>query len=201
MSVVDLKGCVRVSDILKRLFPYEGIDPEILAAKAAIGTNVHKAIIQDCANEFVVLETDRAQAYFESYKRWDVKKPNISQVPRLYCHDLKITGECDGLLSDWQLIDWKCSASANKEMWNMQAHYYWYLLDINGYYASKQMLWVNLRHSKHIRKDPISNLGRIVYSPLDPVVYEFTFDENVLSQCIEKANKYWEEYNDAKVLV
>jgi len=201
MSEIDLKGCVRVSDILKRFYSYGDVDPEVLAAKAAIGTNVHKAIIQDCDNEFVVLETDRAQAYFESYKRWNGKRPNIRQVPRLYCHDLKITGECDGLLDGFSLIDWKCSASANVRIWNMQAHFYWYLLDINGYNASHKMLWVNLRHSKHVRKDPQSNLGRIIYSPLDPVVYEFMFDENVLSQCIDEVNMYWEEYNCAKMLV
>jgi hypothetical protein len=200
MQDIDLKGCVRVSDILKRLYDFGDIDPVVLEAKAKIGTNVHKAIVDDCSGEFPVLETDRAQAYFDSYKRW-VKPPiHIRQIPRLFCHDLKITGECDGLLNNFQLIDWKCSASANKRIWEMQAHFYWYLLDVNGISVSDKMLWINLRHQKKIRKDPNSNIGRVIYVPLDPVIYEFVFDENILSDCISEAHKYWEELNNAKVL-
>jgi len=191
---------VRVSEILARLQSYADVDPEVLEAKAKIGTNVHKAIVQDCAGEFVVLESDRAHAYFESYKLWNVKKPNIVQVPRLYCDELMITGECDGLLNETQLIDWKCSATANAKIWNMQAHFYWYLLKVNNYKVTDHMLWVNLRHSKHIKKDPKTNLGYVQYHALSPVVHEFSFDEKVLSECIDEANKYWEEYHSAKAL-
>ncbi len=189
---------VRVSEILARLQSYADIDPEVLEAKAKIGTNVHQAIIQDCANEFVVFESDRARAYFESYKIWDVRKPNITQIPRLYCDKLMITGECDGLLNNIDLIDWKCSASPNKEIWNMQAHFYWYLLKENGYEVSNTMQWINLRHTKQIKKDPETNLGYVLYHALKPVVHEFTFDENVLSRCIDEVNMYWEEYFSAK---
>lgn len=193
---------VRVSEILARLQSYADIDPEILEAKAKIGTNVHQAIVQDCDDEFVVLETDRAQAYFESYKLWKKGRiADIAQVPRLYCDDLMITGECDGLLNNWKLIDWKCSASANPKIWNMQAHFYWYLLHQNGYKVSDIMLWINLRHTKNIKKDPKTNLGYCTYHALQPVVHEFKFDEEVLSECIDEANKYWEEYHDAKVVV
>jgi hypothetical protein len=191
---------VRVSEILARLQSYADIDPEVLEAKAKIGTNVHQAIVQDCAGEFVVLESDRAHAYFESYKLWTVRKPNIVQVPRLYCDQLMITGECDGLVDDQTLVDWKCSASPNPKIWNMQAHFYWYLLQENGYVVADKMMWVNLRHTKHIRKDPETNLGYATYHALSPVVHEFTFDEKVLSECIEEANKYWEEYHNAKAL-
>lgn len=192
---------VRVSEILARLQSYADVDPEVLAAKAAIGTNVHQAIVQDCADEFVVFDTDRARAYFESYKMWAVRKPNIVQVPRLYCDSLMITGECDGLLDNVTLIDWKCSASANKKIWNMQAHFYWYLLKENGYEVADTMRWINLRHTKRYKKDPETNQGYVLYDALTPVVHEFKFDPNVLSQCIDEAIKYWEEYNDAKVLV
>ena len=207
---------VRVSEILARLQSYADIDPEVLEAKAKIGTNVHKAIVQDCAGEFVVLESDRAHAYFESYKQWKnswKKQIPIEQVPRLYCDKLMLTGECDGLLigvesyngiSRWKqepmLVDWKCSASPNLKIWNMQAHFYWYLLHENGYVTSDSMYWVNLRHTKHIKKDPETNLGYCTYHALSPVVHEFQFDEKVLSECIDEVNRYWEEYNCAKVV-
>ncbi len=199
MDNVDLKGCVRISDLLKRLYSYGDVDEQVLKAKAAIGTDVHKAIVDDCEGNFVAMETDRARAYFESYKRWENREISlITQVPRLYCFDLMITGECDGLLDSLHLIDWKCSASPNLKIWNMQAHYYWYLLRQNGYSISESMYWVNLRHSKHVRKANNSNIGFHVYTAQDPVIYEFTFDENVLSQCIDEAVKYWEEYYSAK---
>jgi len=198
---------VRVSEILARLQSYADVDPEVLEAKAKIGTNVHKAIVQDCAGEFVVLESDRAHAYFESYKLWKYNRKNtvIHQIPRLYCDKLMITGECDGILESGfpyfeKLIDWKCSASPNIKIWNMQAHFYWYLLKENGYEVSDNMSWVNLRHTKHIKKDPKTNLGYVQYHALSPVVHEFTFNEKVLCECIDEANKYWEEYHSAKVL-
>lgn len=205
---------VRVSEILARLQSYADIDPEVLEAKAKIGTNVHKAIVQDCAGEFVVLESDRAHAYFESYKMWKQtlkfswdkfmalkdKQFNITQIPRLYCDTLMLTGECDGIFNDAHLIDWKCSANANPKIWNMQAHFYWYLLRENDYNIADRMYWINLRHTKHIKKDPETNLGYCTYHALSPVVHEFQFDEKVLSECIDEVNRYWEEYNCAKVV-
>src|SRR6266404_3927047 len=186
MSEVDLKGCVRVSDILKRLFSYGDIDEEVLKAKGLIGTNVHQAIIQDCNDEFTTFESVRALAYFDSYKMMYKKSPIIRQIDRLYCFDHMITGECDGLLVGYgadRLIDWKCSANANEKMWNMQAHFYWYLLKQNGYSIADTMMWINLRHRKHTCKES----GNVTYTPEAPVVYEFKFDEKVLSQCLDEA--------------
>lgn len=207
---------VRVSEILARLFPYEGVDQEVLEAKAAIGTNVHDAIKQDCAGEFVVLQSDRAQAYFESYKMSTFAGGPITSIPRLYCDKLMITGECDGVYpskSGYHLIDWKCSYEAKLEMWNMQAHFYWYLMNANGKMPLDTMFWVNLRHEKAFdmifcprlnREKKVYRLkdnGDYIYLPLEPVVYEFKYDEKILSRCIDEANRYWEEKQDAKVLV
>jgi len=196
---------VRVSEILQMFDSYADIDPVILEEKAKIGTNVHNAIIQDCAGEFVCFDTDRARAYFQSYKMWDVKKPNIEQIPRLYCDKLMITGECDGLLQGHGpdvLIDWKCSASPKKAIWEMQAHFYWYLLRENGYSTSNKMQWINLRHDKHTFRDSSTGaIKRIEYTPKSPVIYEFEFDQNVLDICVEAAIRYWEEKDNANILV
>jgi|GEM_PF-2269981 len=193
---------VRVSEILSRLFPYTDVDPIILEEKAKIGTNVHKAIVQDCASEFVVIESDRAQAYFDSYKmlKFAPDQPMlIRQVPRLYCDDLMITGECDGLLQGYgsdRLIDWKCSANAHQEQWNMQAHFYLYLLKVNGYSISEDMLWVNLRHRKRVKYGK-NGQNKLIYDPLEPIVHTFQFDQKVLDKCMEAAIKYWEEKSSA----
>lgn len=197
-----MNGYVRVSEILKRFSDYSDVDPVMLEEKAKIGTNVHQAIIADCAGDFVLFETDRAQAYFESYKMWQkFESRQISQIPRLYCDTYMITGECDGLIQGLQgeiLIDWKCSASSDKTTWNMQAHFYFYLLQQNGYKVAKNMFWVHLGHNKHTFRDSKTGaIKRVEYTPKEPVVYEFKFDEKVLSECLDEAVKYWEEKNAA----
>ncbi len=198
---------VRVSEILSWLFPYKDIDQEVLEAKAKIGTNVHKAIVDDCNGDFYSFETDRAKAYFESYKMLYPKSPPIRQVPRLYCDKLMITGECDGLYRQYshpekytaeRLIDWKCSANANEDQWNMQAHFYWYLLDINRFHVDETMVWIQLRHRKRIKYHKSGN-NELIYDPLEPKVYTFEFDQKVLDKCIEAAIRYHEEKLNAKV--
>ena len=127
-------------------------------------------------------------------------KDPITQVPRLYCNSIMLTGECDGLINGVDLVDWKCSAMANERIWNMQAHMYYYLLGVNGYTVSERMKWVNLKHKKTIRRDQKSKLGTMIFYAQEPQVYEFKFDQNVLSECLDEVNKYWEEYSCAKVL-
>ncbi len=202
-----MKGYLRVSEILARLQNFDAIDPEVLDNKAKIGTNVHNAILQDTAGDFPLLETQRASAYFGSYLMWKKKEKPVfkMQVPRLYCNDLMITGEIDGLIETNRhqspvLIDWKCSASANEEIWNMQAHFYWYLLERNGITAScNEMKWINLRHEKKVEMGPLGE--KIVrYHPLAPKICNFVFNENTLSQCIQEAHKAWEEKKNSHVL-
>lgn len=194
-----MNGYVRVSEILKRFTDYSDVDPVMLEEKAKIGTNVHQAIIQDCAGEFVTFESDRAQAYFESYKMLYPTPPRIKQVPRLYCDKYMITGECDGILDDDYLIDWKCSAIANQKVWNMQAHFYWYLLQENGCLLADKMSWINLKHIKQTFRDSETGaIKKVTYTAEKPIVYEFILDKNVLSECLDEAVKYWEEKNSAK---
>ena len=193
---------VRVSAILAMLFPYVDVDKDILEAKAKIGTNVHNAILQDCRDDFVVLECDRARAYFNSYKMMYPKIPPIKQIQRLYCDKLMITGECDGLLQGNgpdMLIDWKCSASPHIQQWKMQAHFYWYLLKENGYSISERMMWINLRHHKRI-KYKSDGYNELIYDPVEPIVFNFTFEQEVLDKCIEAAIRYWDLKSDAKCL-
>jgi len=188
---------VRVSQILAWIEPYVGIDPAVLEAKAAIGTNVHQSIIDYCNCDFYVNDTQRADAYFKSWLMWrEHHTDTINQVPRLYCDDLMLTGECDGLMVHSEgniIVDWKCSANANKKIWNLQAHYYWYLLEKNGHKPADKMLWVNLRHDK-------TKVGEnVVYVPKMPISYTFEFSEETLSYCILKAQEYHDVHSSAIV--
>lgn len=188
---------LRVSEILARLQDFSSIDPAVMDNKQKIGTNVHESILRDSVGDFPFLETERAAAYFGSYMIWKKKNSPVYrlQVPRLYCNGLMITGEIDALIDnghgDPMLVDWKCSASANEEIWNMQAHFYSYLLEVNGLKISR-MTWVNLRERKVKEK---GDLGEDIlrYAAAAPKIYEFHFNENILSRCIQEAQIAWEE--------
>jgi PD-(D/E)XK nuclease superfamily protein len=191
---------IRVSEILGRLQDFSGIDEGVLENKAKIGTNVHQAIVEDTIGDFPILKCDRAAAYFGSYEIWKKKEnPRFKiQVPRLYDNDLMITGEIDGLIETTRfnlpvLIDWKCSASANEDIWNMQAHFYLYLLKQNNIDVCKdKMIWINLRAKKaYVDGGPEGK--SIKYYPLAPKIYEFSYNDQVLSRCVDEAIKAWEE--------
>ncbi len=197
---------LRVSEILGRLQNFAGIDEEVLKNKQEIGTNVHRAIVDHTIGDFPMLQTERACAYFGSYELWK-KKENpkfLMQVPRLYDDEFMITGEIDGLIEMSKhrlpvLIDWKCSASANEDIWEMQAHFYWYLLKQNRIDVSKEkMIWVNLR-TKKTYVDGGPDGKSVKYSAVAPKIYEFCFNENTLSRCIDEALKAWEEKKSSQM--
>ena len=191
---------LRVSEILGRLQTFAHIDENVLKAKTDIGTNVHRAIVEDTIGDFPMLKTERAAAYFGSYEMWKAKEKPVfkMQVPRLYDDELMITGEIDGLIETTRhnlpvLIDWKCSATASEEIWEMQAHFYLYLLQRNNIDVCKdKMIWVNLREKKTYI-DGGSEGKSVKYSPVAPKIYEFSYNENTMSRCVEEAIKAWEE--------
>jgi hypothetical protein len=115
-----------------------------------------------------------------------------------------ITGQMDAIIDSPDgpiLIDYKTSAKANEKIWNMQAHFYWYLVKANKIEIGTKMRWINLRQKKvdliNYDGQPILDdfTGMIIktYEALAPKVYEFTFSEKVLQECIEEAEMYWEE--------
>lgn len=189
---------IRVSEILGRLQDFSSVDSAVLKNKTDIGKNVHEAIVQDSVGDFPLIDTERGSAFFGSYLIWKKKTNPVyrMQVPRLYCNELMITGEIDALIDNGHgdpiLVDWKCSAESNEEIWSMQAHFYWYLLKVNNVSVSNTMRWVNLRERKIKEK---GSLGENVlrYAASAPKIHEFNFDENILSRCIQEAQKAWEE--------
>lgn len=200
---------MRVSEILARLQNFSKIDQAILEAKAEIGTNVHKAITNNAQGKPHTELTQREQAYYQSYEmfRNQYNPSYIMLESRFNDDNLMITGEIDALAKvDNQIVilDWKTSASANKKIWEMQAHFYWYLLNCHKIPVSNTMIWVHLRQEKVHKldedgKEIIDWMGTpiVEYAPKEPKCLKFVWNSKVLQTCIEEAEKAWEEKKDA----
>lgn len=193
-------GYLRISEVLSRLRDRSGINPLVLADKQDIGTEVHHNIHMDSLgipaefNMFPVRnpmtgyinrEEERGEGYFNSYLLWKKEnKPRYSIMEqRLYCDDIMITGQIDAIMvkdTGLCLIDFKCSHTADEEIWEMQGHFYLYLLKING-----------------IETDVNFSFLKLDKSGKKPIEYNFTYNKNVLSRCIEEAQKTWEEKRNA----
>lgn len=201
-------GYTRVSDILGRLRDKSGIDPHVLETKGKIGTEVHEKITLEKQGDIPIFResfddwpefdrygqvtrwSKRGFGYFVSFCEWDkVYRPVYSLMEkRFYDDEFMITGQIDAVVKlkdkdDLYLIDYKCSHSPDLEMWNMQAHFYWYILKQNGVDVADNFIWIQLK------KD-----GKI------PSTFSFVFDENVLSRCFEEAEKYFNDMQEAKSL-
>ncbi len=198
-------GYVRVSEILDRLRDKSDINIEVLRNKGKIGTEVHENIAReksDCIpffNEFPVLHPftgeviryeKRGLGYFRSFGIWDkVYNPVYKMMEhRFYDDEYMLTGQIDALVmlpkkDKLQLIDFKCSHKPDLEIWNMQAHFYWYLLTQNGVDLDDNFIWIQLN------KDGKS-----------PSSFNFVFDENVLSRCLDEVERYHEDMSDGLIL-
>lgn len=182
-----MKNYVRVTDILGQLQDFSHIDKAVLDAKAQLGTNVHDAIGEYVSGEFPMLESKKAVGYFRSYEKWHSKfKPEYHRMEqRLFCDKLMITGQMDAVVTvgddQHMLLDFKTSYKPNLEIWNLQAHFYWYLCKVNSIEISNKMLWINLQKGGGI-----------------PKLFSFDYNEFVLQRCIDLANKFWEDYNNNK---
>jgi len=196
---------VRVSEILSRLRDRSEINPLVLETKAKVGTEVHDNIHKDSLGkelEFfthpvihalsgeVLRSEERGKGYFNSYIKWkEANKPNYTVMEeRLYCDEMCITGQIDALFTSpthpLTLLDFKCSYSADLEIWSLQAHYYYHLLTTNGHKnIAPEFIWLQLDKS-----------GK------KPKEHKIALDQKVLSRCAEEAIRYYEEKSFAELL-
>lgn len=178
---------VRVSDILAQVQDFSHIDPQVLKAKAQLGTNVHQAIADLVEGGFPIIASEKERNYFNSYYKWHVEnKPEYHVMEqRLYDDELMITGQMDGIASFGEheriLIDYKTSYKANPDVWTLQAHFYHYLCKQNKLPVGDKMCWMNLQRTG----------GK-------PKLYFFDFDPKTMEYCVELTNKFWEDYNNAR---
>lgn len=242
---------LRVTDIIKRLTPKMPPDVEIMAkAKGEIGTRVH-AMIDDYLQGNVMFYADgsREAAFFESFAMWyeQSRFEIIMKEARLYCDSLMITGQVDAVMSMHGmpvLVDYKTSSAEGKladggSSWDMQAHFYHYLLNRNFITISDKMIFLQLRECKEIYliqegvralikpsqlRDMLSGFSEddrntitekcntvgefeymvglekrkilVEYKPKIAKVFEYSFNENMSSRCIEEAKKAWKEITE-----
>ena len=175
------KKYARVTDVIRPFSKLEHIDPDTLANKCRIGTNVHKAIEDDIRETFPMLDGD-CVGYFKSYVKWKgcVNPTFVDSEKRYFCHDKMITGQIDGLVrfphaTSLVLVDFKTSAQECKETWNMQAHLYGYLLGVNGVITSPRFLFIKL-----------SKRGDF------PKVFDYKYCENTHRKCMDAVDQFWQ---------
>jgi len=192
---------VRVSEILAQFRDFSKINPKVLVEKCLIGTEVHSNIheyktfgfpmfdlfpVRDISTFEILSWQKRGEGYFKSYLEWD-KQTNAKfekMEQRLYDDNLMITGQFDALMTTDSLpmlVDFKCSYKADVEMWSMQAHYYKHLLEHNGIKIADEFLWMKL--DKNGKK---------------PQLVKISFDENIMSRCIDEAILFWEKKNQSR---
>lgn len=146
-------GYTRVTDMLKWIIDLSKLPPEILDRfdrKGVIGTNVHKAIEMNEKGEWYPLMPEE-QPYFDSYLKWrkSAMPTFTTQEHRMYCDNLMISGQCDGVVrlygdKDLCLIDYKTSAMQDDKIWGMQATFYHYLIKMEMQNISDEVIFLQL---------------------------------------------------------
>lgn len=145
------EGYTRVSEILSQWNQYAHIDPDVLANKCRIGSEVHEKIAAEV--EGIYIETgEDCKGYIGSWIKWGEKyKDAVSYLDtekRFYCDELKITGAVDAVIEAGELtviLDYKTSAQAHKKTWALQASFYHYLATKNGVEMDPYVWFVHLK--------------------------------------------------------
>lgn len=167
-------GYLRVSQILKSLSNFDGIEKGVLERKADIGTAVHKAIEMNHLGLCPVLG-GRVTGYFNSFLAWQQLTGFrlVESERRLYCEELKITGQADAVAQcpdsgQKFLIDFKTSATAVLDYWELQGAFYKYLLTVNGFEVGDEYLFLQLDRN-----------GKL------PKVHKFKTTQVIWNQCLK----------------
>lgn len=141
-------GYIRVSNILKPLTSFIGVNQAVLEAAGDRGTAVHKAIQMDAEGLCYPLSLD-CRGYFRSYIKWkavtqfQIEKSEL----RLYDDKLHVTGCLDAIVSNGAslyLVDWKNTASQNRDYWELQGMFYHHLATLNGIKLANKIMFVQL---------------------------------------------------------
>jgi len=174
------KQYARVTEVLTKESDLFGIDPEVLANKARIGSNVHQGICDFVHGEPPILGRDEI-GYFTSFKKWmnDARPTFIESEARHYDDEKMITGCVDAVIQFHGigpriLIDYKTSAQVNAPYWNKQAHLYRHLLVGAGKPIAPTFLFLKLNK----------------YGEL-PEVVRFTYDVNIMKECLRLVDNFW----------
>jgi len=178
MFLYEGKEYARVSDILQAYCDFSGIDPDVLKAKAELGTQVHDAICSDVRDEFPYIPA-KGHGYFKSYLKWkDELHPIFLQnEKRYFCNKKMLTGCIDAVVQFGNafpvLIDFKTSAQESST-WNLQGHLYYYLLKANSYDISPNFLFLKLNTNGDF-----------------PTVYQYKYNRNIMAKMNKAIENFW----------
>lgn len=180
------EGYTRVSEILSMFKDFSSIPPDVLENKCRIGTEVHEHI-DDVFYGIEFPPKPECLGYVESFLTWRAEaKPKVFQhEQRLYCDELKITGQIDAIVSfegedTLHIMDWKTSHSEDKLMWPLQAAFYHYLCTNNS-----------------IKVEPVVKFLRLDKQGKKPKVHEYTINPTHIMTIIS----YIQVYNHQKGLL
>lgn len=170
-------GYTRVSEIISQWPRFEGIDPRILAEKALLGTNVHRAIAAYWDEVYIPLEP-KEEPYFDSFLKWLelIKTRAAESEVRLYNDTLMVTGGIDAFMhlgGEIILTDFKTSLSPSPCEWQLQGGLYHQLAEYNGYNIANCVLFVQL-----------SKEGKV------PTVHTYAVDHNLKNACMASIVTY-----------
>lgn len=122
----------RVTSII---FPFSGLDKipsDVLNTAAKRGERVHQ-VIDSIILKMGRFEDEGIEGYIDSFERWFSTKKEVRKVPRFYCNDLWITGECDAIYPNengYTLVDFKTPIKEGKT-WHLQGGAYSHLAKKN----------------------------------------------------------------------
>lgn len=127
-------GYIRVTEVLNTYSKLEYVNPDVLNNAADRGTDVDLAC-KLLINGVEPFELDvHLENYVNSFREWMQGKEFIPNPGRMYCDELKITGECDGIYKSNQelvLFDIKTPENQSRS-WPLQGAAYAYLARLQG---------------------------------------------------------------------
>ncbi len=175
---MERENYVHVTTLLKPLAQFIGVDEDVLSYAQKRGTEIHKAIQMDAEDLAYPLNPEFA-GYFKSYQKWlGLTEYAIEQSEmRLYDDKMRITGCIDAIATNGKkrfIVDWKNTASQNREYWELQGNFYYHLATINGLDVDNKISFVQL-----------------IKEGCNPKVFSFEASEVSWRQCLKYYTLYF----------
>lgn len=163
------KGYVSVTEVLEPLTGIRMIPKEVLEAACVRGTAVHHA----CSGWINGIGMGNIypdySGYLKSAMNWLEDKEGLELVPRFFCHDLKLSGECDCVMPNktgLTIVDFKTS---------QKEHCYWKLQG-SAYAHLARKAGMNITAIKFVRFEQNGS---------EAVEYDYEEDFDTFLKCLE----------------
>lgn len=134
-DLIDNVKHFRVTEVLKPFSGLNAVDPYVLENAAVRGTKVHAICDAIAAGIDTGKIPEELKGYVDSFEGWAEGKHFLKRPPRMYCNELQITGEIDGIYQSSginSLFDLK-TPSKESRTWALQLSAYHHLARLNGH--------------------------------------------------------------------